>query len=79
MPLKRIRADSGPSWRRGRALRRRLETRQGVPRARMTDFGKTMLTHPQFDPVALQIGPLALRWYGLMYLAAFTLFFLLGR
>ncbi|HQP67067.1 MAG TPA: prolipoprotein diacylglyceryl transferase, partial [Quisquiliibacterium sp.] len=38
-----------------------------------------MLTHPQFDPVALQIGPLALRWYGLMYLAAFTLFFLLGR
>ncbi len=38
-----------------------------------------MLTHPQFDPVALQIGPLALRWYGLMYLAAFASFYLLGR
>lgn len=39
----------------------------------------TMLLHPQFDPVALQIGPLAIRWYGLMYLAAFTQFILLGR
>ena len=38
-----------------------------------------MLTHPQFDPVALQIGPLAIRWYGLMYLVAFTQFLLLGR
>ena len=25
-----------------------------------------------FDPVALQLGPLALHWYGLMYLAAFA-------
>jgi phosphatidylglycerol:prolipoprotein diacylglycerol transferase len=38
-----------------------------------------MLIHPQFDPVALQLGPLALRWYGLMYLLAFGLFLLLGR
>ena len=38
-----------------------------------------MLIHPQFDPVALQLGPLALRWYGLMYLLAFGLFMLLGR
>jgi phosphatidylglycerol:prolipoprotein diacylglycerol transferase len=38
-----------------------------------------MLIHPQFDPVALQIGPLAVRWYGLMYVLAFTAFFLLGR
>jgi len=38
-----------------------------------------MLTHPQFDPVALQIGPLAIRWYGLMYLLAFLAFYLLGR
>ena len=38
-----------------------------------------MLTHPQFDPIALQLGPLAIRWYGLMYLAAFVAFFLLGR
>ena len=27
-----------------------------------------MFVHPQFDPVAVQIGPLAVRWYGLMYL-----------
>lgn len=38
-----------------------------------------MLTHPGFDPVALQIGPLAVRWYGLMYLLAFLAFYLLGR
>lgn len=38
-----------------------------------------MLIHPQFDPVALAIGPLAIRWYGLMYLLAFTLLIVLGR
>ncbi|PLK49266.1 prolipoprotein diacylglyceryl transferase [Uliginosibacterium sp. TH139] len=35
--------------------------------------------HPQFDPVALSLGPLAVRWYGLMYLLAFLLFIVLGR
>jgi phosphatidylglycerol---prolipoprotein diacylglyceryl transferase len=38
-----------------------------------------MLIHPEFDPVALQLGPLAIRWYGLMYLLAFLAFYLLGR
>jgi len=38
-----------------------------------------MLIHPQFDPVALSVGPLSVRWYGLMYLAAFVLFVVLGR
>ena len=38
-----------------------------------------MLIHPQFDPVALHLGPLSIRWYGLMYLLAFGLFLLLGR
>ena len=37
-----------------------------------------MLLHPQINPVALQIGPLAVHWYGLTYLAAFGLFMLLG-
>jgi phosphatidylglycerol---prolipoprotein diacylglyceryl transferase len=37
-----------------------------------------MLIHPQIDPVALQLGPLAIHWYGLTYLAAFGLFMLLG-
>src|SRR6218665_731256 len=35
-------------------------------------------TTPPIDPVALQIGPLAIHWYGLSYLAAFGLFMLLG-
>ena len=38
-----------------------------------------MLVHPQFDPVAVQIGPLAIHWYGLMYLAGFMAFLWLGR
>jgi phosphatidylglycerol---prolipoprotein diacylglyceryl transferase len=38
-----------------------------------------MLVHPQFDPVAIHLGPLAIRWYGLMYLLGFALFILLGR
>jgi len=38
-----------------------------------------MLIHPQIDPVALAIGPLAIHWYGLTYLAAFALFVGLAR
>ncbi|MBI2317656.1 MAG: prolipoprotein diacylglyceryl transferase [Betaproteobacteria bacterium] len=38
-----------------------------------------MLVHPNFDPVAISLGPIAVRWYGLMYLAGFALFFFLGR
>ena len=37
-----------------------------------------MLIYPPIDPVALQIGPLAIHWYGLTYLAAFGLFMFLG-
>jgi phosphatidylglycerol:prolipoprotein diacylglycerol transferase len=37
-----------------------------------------MLIHPQIDPVALQLGPLAIHWYGLTYLVAFGLFLFLG-
>jgi phosphatidylglycerol:prolipoprotein diacylglycerol transferase len=38
-----------------------------------------MLVYPKIDPVALQIGPLAVRWYGLMYLVAFSQVWWLGR
>jgi phosphatidylglycerol:prolipoprotein diacylglycerol transferase len=38
-----------------------------------------MLIHPQFDPIAISLGPLAIRWYGLMYLAAFFQFWWLGK
>jgi len=27
-----------------------------------------MLHYPEIDPIAIQLGPLAIRWYGLMYL-----------
>ena len=37
-----------------------------------------MLIHPQINPVALQLGPLAIHWYGLTYLAAFGFFFFLA-
>jgi phosphatidylglycerol:prolipoprotein diacylglycerol transferase len=38
-----------------------------------------MLVHPNFDPVAIQIGPVAIRWYGLMYLFGFAAAYWLGR
>jgi phosphatidylglycerol---prolipoprotein diacylglyceryl transferase len=38
-----------------------------------------MFVHPQFDPVAIQLGPLAVRWYGLMYLLAFIQIVILGK
>jgi len=37
-----------------------------------------MLVHPQFDPVAIAIGPVQIHWYGLTYLVAFGLFLWLG-
>jgi phosphatidylglycerol:prolipoprotein diacylglycerol transferase len=38
-----------------------------------------MFTHPQFDPVAIHLGPFGIHWYGLMYLLAFVCFIWLGR
>ena len=38
-----------------------------------------MFYHPEFDPVAIQIGAVAVRWYGLMYLIGFALGLTLGR
>lgn len=38
-----------------------------------------MMTFPQFDPVAFSIGPLAVRWYGIMYLLSFAAAWILGR
>ena len=37
-----------------------------------------MLIHPNIDPIAFSIGPLAVRWYGLMYLAGFAVGWWLG-
>ncbi len=38
-----------------------------------------MLIHPDFDPIAFSLGPLKVRWYGLMYLVGFALAWWLGR
>jgi phosphatidylglycerol:prolipoprotein diacylglycerol transferase len=38
-----------------------------------------MLVHPQFDPIAFSLGPLSVRWYGLMYMVGFIFFLMLGR
>ena len=38
-----------------------------------------MLVHPQFDPVLFSLGPVAVRWYGLMYVAGFVAYIVLGK
>ncbi|CAO0821403.1 Phosphatidylglycerol--prolipoprotein diacylglyceryl transferase [Desulfarculales bacterium] len=38
-----------------------------------------MLQFPNFDPVALRLGPLAVRWYGLMYLIGFGIAYVVVR
>jgi len=38
-----------------------------------------MLTFPNVDPVLIQLGPLAIHWYGVMYLLAFSSAFWLGN
>ena len=38
-----------------------------------------MLEFPVIDPVALQIGPLSARWYGIMYAVAFSVAWFLAR
>lgn len=38
-----------------------------------------MIIHPQFDPIALQVGFVAIRWYALSYIVGFMLFIWLGR
>ena len=35
---------------------------------------------PEIDPIAIQIGPLAIRWYGITWLAAFsTIYYLINK
>jgi phosphatidylglycerol:prolipoprotein diacylglycerol transferase len=38
-----------------------------------------MLTYPAIDPVIFSIGPVAVRWYGVTYVIAFTIAWWLGR
>jgi phosphatidylglycerol:prolipoprotein diacylglycerol transferase len=38
-----------------------------------------MLTYPEIDPVIFSVGPLKIRWYGLMYVIGFLLAWWLAR
>ncbi len=38
-----------------------------------------MFVHPGFDPIVFSLGPLAVRWYGLMYVVGFALVWWFGR
>lgn len=38
-----------------------------------------MFVYPDFDPIALSLGPLKIRWYGLMYVIGFLAAWLLAR
>ncbi len=38
-----------------------------------------VLTHPNFDPVAIRLGPLQIHWYALMYLLGFAVGYVLLR
>ncbi|MBK6598714.1 MAG: prolipoprotein diacylglyceryl transferase [Proteobacteria bacterium] len=38
-----------------------------------------MLQYPGFDPIAIQLGPIKVHWYGITYLVAFATAWWLGR
>lgn len=38
-----------------------------------------MLVYPDINPIAIQLGPLAIHWYGIMYIVAFTGAWLLAK
>ena len=38
-----------------------------------------MFIYPEIDPIAIRIGPLAVAWYGLMYLMGFVAAYLLAK
>ncbi|NHA15123.1 prolipoprotein diacylglyceryl transferase [Thioalkalivibrio sp. XN279] len=38
-----------------------------------------MIPYPDIDPIAVQLGPLAIRWYGLMYIIGFAIAWALAR
>lgn len=47
--------------------------------ARRKCGGSILFEFPNFDPVAVSLGPLKVRWYGLMYLLSFAIGWLLAR
>ena len=50
-----------------------------VHRLAHLDATITAMTYPEISPIIFQIGPVAVRWYGVMYLLGFASCFLLLR
>ncbi len=42
------------------------------PRIKAVVASAAVILHPNFDPIAISIGPLSVHWYGLTYLAGFA-------
>ena len=45
----------------------------------ITHITSLLITHPDIDPVAVKLGPLAIHWYGMMYVVGFLAFLYLGK
>ena len=48
-------------------------------RGRAVKFGPIMISYPEIDPIILQVGPLAVRWYGMMYVLGFIAAYFIVR
>lgn len=50
------------------------------PGSNLTSGRKPLLPYPEIDPVLFRIGPIQIRWYGLMYALSFVLsYFIISR
>lgn len=58
-------------------LKNRLSHRAKIPRERYNST--IMLQYPHIDPEIVRFGPLAIRWYGVMYLLGFAASFFLVK
>src|SRR4051812_11719320 len=56
-----------------------LASRRTTPDAQQRTTAAVTIPFPHISPVAIAIGPLALRWYGLMYAAGYALGYVLAR
>ncbi len=45
----------------------------------ITLLATSAIAHPDIDPVAIKLGPLAVHWYGIMYVVGFLAFLFLGK
>ena len=53
--------------------------RLDLPPDAINPYTRPMLPYPKINPIAVQLGPLKVHWYGLMYLLGFSLAWWLGR